>query len=390
MFVDYINYLAFQQYIIAIIVWCFSFLFLSQYLYYQDKEISIKRGVFLSYYVALSIIAVVRIFSNILPNTPDSFMYLKASDRIAGGHDFFLIGAFFYSDIIFFIKSITFDNHYAIIVFNNVIFVLAIIKLLKIVPKKNLNSFWLWFLFLIAYPSIYWFVPNILRESIFFYCIVSVLANSLNIQNARLSSKSIFLVTLFSVLSTLLRPQILPIIFVWFVYVFFKRSIIYGIIISLIGLFFLTNDYILSEYLSKISFEYLEAKKIEGAASVPTIAFTNTIVPNSIYELITLTPYLVFRFLFAPFPWEISNLQYSFAFLDSLILVTLFLILVWKTLKRKLWSLDIVVFTFLFITILGIFEIAFTGAVRHRMPYVLILSTLLMSESKNKKIVFNK
>jgi hypothetical protein len=197
-------------------------------------------------------------------------------------------------------------------------------------------------------------------------------------------------VTLFSVLSTLLRPQILPIIFVWFVYVFFKRSIIYGIIISLIGLFFLTNDYILSEYLSKISFEYLEAKKIEGAASVPTIAFTNTIVPNSIYELITLTPYLVFRFLFAPFPWEISNLQYSFAFLDSLILVTLFLILVWKTLKRKLWSLDIVVFTFLFITILGIFEIAFTGAVRHRMPYVLILSTLLMSESKNKKIVFNK
>ena len=154
----------------------------------------------------------------------------------------------------------------------------------------------------------------------------------------------------------------------------------------MIGIIFLKNDYIISEYLSKISFEYLEAKKIEGAASIPTIAFKQTIVPNSFYELIILTPYLVFRFLFAPFPWEISNLRYSFAFLDSLILVVLFLNIAWNAIKRKLWSLDIVVFTFLFITILGVFEIAFTGAVRHRMPYILILSTLVMSGSKNKKI----
>ena len=390
MFVDHISYLALQQYIIAVIVWCFSFLALVYYLNCQNKEILTKQVFFLSYYVVLSIIAVVRIFSNVLPNTPDSFMYLKASERIAGGSDFFLMGAFFYSNIIYFIKSITFDNHYAVIFLNNVVFILALIKLLKLVPKKNLNFFWLWFFFLIIYPSIYWFVPNILRESIFFYCIVNVLANSLNLQNSRFGLINIFLLALFSILSILLRPQILPIIFVWFVYIFFKRSLIFGFVISFIGILFLTNDYIVSEYLSKISFEYLEAKKIEGAASVPTIAFKKTIVPNSVYELIMLTPYLVFRFLFAPFPWEISNLRYSFAFLDSLLLVFLFLTLAWNALKRKLWSIDIVVFTFLFITILGIFEIAFTGAVRHRMPYILILSTLLMSGSKKKKIVFSK
>ena len=77
MFVDHISYLALQQYFIATIVWCFSLLLLSQYLNIQHKEISNKKIFFLSYYIALSIIAVVRIFSNILPNTPDSFMYLK-------------------------------------------------------------------------------------------------------------------------------------------------------------------------------------------------------------------------------------------------------------------------------------------------------------------------
>mgnify|MGYP001026027799 FL=1 len=386
MFVDHISYLAFQQFFIATIVWCFSFLVLSQYLNIQHKEISNKKSFFLNYYIALSIVAVIRIFSNILPNTPDSFMYLKASERIANGNDFFFMGAFFYSDIIYFIKSITFDNHYAIIFLNNVLFIFALVKLLKIVPKSNLNSFWLWFLFLLAYPSIYWFVPNVLRESIFFYCIVNIFAYSLDFQNSKLRLQNIFSLVFFSIFSVLLRPQILPILFVWYTYVFFKKSILFGLLISLIGIIFLKNDYIISEYLSKISFEYLEAKKIEGAASIPTIAFKQTIVPNSFYELIILTPYLVFRFLFAPFPWEISNLRYSFAFLDSLILVFLFLNIAWNAIKRKLWSLDIVVFTFLFITILGVFEIAFTGAVRHRMPYILILSTLVMSGSKNKKI----
>lgn len=386
MFVDHISYLALQQYFIAAIVWCFSLLLLSQYLNIQHKEISNKKIFFMSYYIALSIIAVVRIFSNILPNTPDSFMYLKASERIANGNDFFLIGAFFYSDIIYFIKSLTFDNHYAIIFFNNVLFIFALIKLLKMVPKRNLSSFWLWFLFLLIYPSIYWFVPNILRESIFFYCIVNVFACSINFQNSKLSLQNGFSLAFFSTFSVLLRPQILPILFVWFAYVFFKRSVLFGLLISLIGIIFLTNDYIISEYLSKISLEYLEAKKIEGAASVPSIAFKETIIPNSFSELIILTPYLVFRFLFAPFPWEMSNLRYSFAFLDSLILVFLFLNIAWNAIKRKLWSLDIVVFTFLFITILGVFEIAFTGAVRHRMPYILILSVLIMSDSKNKKV----
>ena len=103
MFVDHISYLAFQQFFIATIVWSFSFLLLSQYLNIQHKEISNKKSFFLNYYIALSIVAVIRIFSNILPNTPDSFMYLKASERIANGNDFFLWALFFI--VILFILS---------------------------------------------------------------------------------------------------------------------------------------------------------------------------------------------------------------------------------------------------------------------------------------------
>tara|TARA_B100002019_G_C21086057_1_gene506219 strand:- start:214 stop:732 length:519 start_codon:yes stop_codon:yes gene_type:complete len=159
----------------------------------------------------------------------------------------------------------------------------------------------------------------------------------------------------------------------------FKRSIFNLIFVSLFGILLLSNDFIISEYLNKVSFEYLEAKKTEGAMNVPTISFQENIIPTSISELVSLSPYLVFRFLFAPFPWELSNLKYLFAFLDSTIMLLLFITFIWIAIKGYVHSWDFILFPFMFIVVLGIFEIAFTGAVRHRMPYVLIMSTLLLN-----------
>ena len=389
MLVDYINHLVIFQYFLAIIVWFFSLFLLGRYLDKSSEIIRSKRIFFLCYYIILSIVAVIRIFSNFLPVTPDSFMYLKAAENIHRDNNFFLLGALVYSNIIFFIKAMTFDNHYAIIFLNNFIFVLGLIELLKILPQKNIKSFWVWCGFLLIYPSVYWFVPNVLREAIFFYCIVNVLSNSLSIINSRTIINNVILLIVFSLLSIMLRPQILPIIYFWVVYVFFKRNFFNGLTIFSIGIVLFFNDLIIAEYLSKVSFEYLEAKKIEGASSVPSIAFEKVIVPKNIYELITLTPYLVFRFLFTPFPWELSNIRYSFAFMDSIVMIILFMLLAWNTVKGSLWNKDIIIFSFMFITILGVFEIAFTGAVRHRMPYILILSTLIMSLPKPKKLKFN-
>ena len=48
-------------------------------------------------------------------------------------------------------------------------------------------------------------------------------------------------------------------------------------------------------------------------------------------------------------------------------------------------------FSFMFISVLGVFEIAFSGAVRHRMPYILILSVLIISlpKTRNHNITIN-
>ena len=168
-------------------------------------------------------------------------------------------------------------------------------------------------------------------------------------------------------------------IYLWVTFMLFKKSIFNLIFVLLFGLVLLSNDFMTSEYLNKVSFEYLEAKKTEGATNVPTIAFQENIIPTSFSELVSLSPYLVFRFLFAPFPWELSNLKYLFAFLDSTIMLLLFITFAWIVVKGYVHSWDFIIFPFMFIVVLGIFEIAFTGAVRHRMPYVLIMSTLLLN-----------
>ena len=384
MLINHVNNLVFFQFFVAIVIWVFLLFLLDRHLLRNFFANNSKYTFFLCYYVILSIVAIIRIFYTILPFTPDSIMYLKAAEYIDIDNNFYFIGAFIYSSFIYFIKAFTFNNYYSILFLNNFIFILALIELTKIIPKNNTKSLWIWYCFLLVYPSVYWFIPNILREAIFFYCIVNVLTRSIELLNSRITINKLFLLILFCFFSTLFRPQIFPIIFCWLVYVFFKRNFLSGIIMSLFGVLLLFNDQIIAEYISKVSFEYLEAKKTQGAQSISNIAFENLIIPKNIYELFSLIPYLIFRFLFTPFPWELSNLKYFFATSDSIVLIILFSILFYNIFRNRLWNWDIVIFAFMFISVLGVFEIAFSGAVRHRMPYVLILSVLIMSLPKTR------
>ena len=384
MLINHINNLVFFQYFVAIIIWFFLFFLIERHLIRNFTINNSKYIFFLCYYVILSIAAIIRIFYPILPFTPDSLMYLKAAQYIDVDNNFYFIGAFVYSSFIYLIKALTFNNYYSILFLNNFIFILALIELVKIIPNNNTKSIWVWYCFLLVYPSVYWFIPNILREAIFFYFIVNVLTRSLELLDSRVTINKLFLLILFCFFSTLFRPQIFPIIFCWLVYVFFKRSFISGIVIFLFGVTLLFNDQIIAEYVSKVSFEYLEAKKTQGAQSIASIAFENLILPKNIYELISLVPYLIFRFLFTPFPWELSNLKYFFATSDSIVLIILFSILFYNIIRGRLWNWDIVIFSFMFISVLGVFEIAFSGAVRHRMPYILILSVLIISLPKTR------
>lgn len=379
MLIDYINHLALFQYIGGLLIWFFLLFLLEQYLASSKNLSYFEKKYFLGYFVILSLFAIVRIYTNYLPYTLDTKTYLSVAESISQKNEFYFFGAFLYSSFIYIIQAITFNNHYAILFINNMIFIIALIDLLGMIPSNQKKSLWLWSLFLFLYPSIYWFIPNVLREAVFFLCLVRVLKHSILIKNSRLISYNSILLVIFSILCVALRPQVLPMIYLWVTFMLFKKSIFNLIFVSLFGLVLLSNDFITSEYLNKVSFEYLEAKKTEGATNVPTIAFQENIIPTSFSELVSLSPYLVFRFLFAPFPWELSNLKYLFAFLDSTIMLLLFITFAWIVVKGHVHSWDFIIFPFMFIVVLGIFEIAFTGAVRHRMPYVLIMSTLLLN-----------
>lgn len=379
MLIDYINHLALFQYIGGLLIWFFLLFLLEQYLASSKNLSYFEKKYFLGYFVILSLFAIVRIYTNYLPYTLDTKTYLSVAESISQKNEFYFFGAFLYSSFIYIIQAITFNNHYAILFINNFIFIIALIDLLGMIPNNQKKSLWLWSLFLFLYPSIYWFIPNVLREAVFFLCLVRVLKHSILIKNSRLISYNSILLVIFSILCVALRPQVLPMIYLWVTFMLFKKSIFNLIFVLLFGLVLLSNDFMTSEYLNKVSFEYLEAKKTEGATNVPTIAFQENIIPTSFSELVFLSPYLVFRFLFAPFPWELSNLKYLFAFLDSTIMLLLFITFAWIVLKGYVHSWDFIIFPFMFIVVLGIFEIAFTGAVRHRMPYVLIMSTLLLN-----------
>ena len=379
MLIDYINHLALFQYIGGLLIWFFLLFLLEQYLASFKNLSYFEKKYFLGYFVILSLFAIVRIYTNYLPYTLDTKTYLSVAESISQKNEFYFFGAFIYSSFIYIIQAITFNNHYAILFINNFIFIIALIDLLGMIPNNQKKSLWLWSLFLFLYPSIYWFIPNVLREAVFFLCLVRVLKHSILIKNSRLISYNSILLVVFSILCVALRPQVLPMIYLWVTFMLFKKSIFSLIFVSLFGVVLLSNDFMTSEYLNKVSFEYLEAKKTEGATNVPTIAFQENIIPTSFSELVSLSPYLVFRFLFAPFPWELSNIKYLFAFLDSTIMLLLFITFAWIVLKGYVHSWDFIIFPFMFIVVLGIFEIAFTGAVRHRMPYVLIMSTLLLN-----------
>ena len=379
MLIDYINHLALFQYIGGLLIWFFLLFLLEQYLASSKNLSYFEKKYFLGYFVILSLFAIVRIYTNYLPYTLDTKTYLSVAESISQKNEFYFFGAFLYSSFIYIIQAITFNNHYAILFINNFIFIIALIDLLGMIPNNQKKSLWLWSLFLFLYPSIYWFIPNVLREAVFFLCLVRVLKHSILIKNSRLISYNSILLVIFSILCVALRPQVLPMIYLWVTFMLFKKSIFNLIFVSLFGMVLLSNDFMTSEYLNKVSFEYLEAKKTEGATNVPTIAFQENIIPTSFSELVSLSPYLVFRFLFAPFPWELSNLKYLFAFLDSTIMLLLFITFAWIVVKGYVHSWDFIIFPFMFIVVLGIFEIAFTGAVRHRMPYVLIMSTLLLN-----------
>ena len=170
-----------------------------RYLTSYENLDNTEKKYFLGYFVILSMFAIIRIYTNYLPYTLDTKTYLSVAESISQKNEFYFFGAFLYSSFIYLIKAITFNNHYGILFINNFIFIIALIDLLGMVPKNKKRSLWLWSLFLFSYPSIYWFIPNVLREAVFFLCLVRVLKHSIAINNSSFISYNNLLLVFFSI-----------------------------------------------------------------------------------------------------------------------------------------------------------------------------------------------
>ncbi len=325
-------------------------------------------------------VSIIRIYFEFLPFTPDSIFYLDSYLRIDP------IGPGSYERFIIFINTLLGENIKILIIINIFIYCLTIRELVLMVPDYNNQKFNIFFAFAFFLPSIIWFIPNILRESIFIYFIVMILKYSLIIdsKNITLDFKIISKIILFSILSFLIRPQILPILFIWLTYLFTKRNFISLIISSFIGFLVSQSTYIQTQIMRKLSFHYLESFKTEASNSHESIAFTNLIIPGNLLELMYYSPFLIIRFLFSPFPWDLSNFRYAFAYTDSVMVCIFIMILLLNVLKKRIFNYNIIFFSFLFIFILSIFEISFTGSVRHRMPFIITLLPCLIFMNTEK------
>ena len=332
-------------------------------------------------YLFLSFISVLRIYFDFLPFTPDSIYYLDMYIRNDP------IGPGFYERIIILINTLFGENVKILIIINILIYCMTISELIKIIPNYNYQNLNLFFIFSFFLPSVIWFIPNILRESIFIYFIVMIMKNSLiidNKKNKKIQINIIFLF-LFSFLAFALRPQILPILFIWLSYIFFKRNKLSIIVSSLIAFIVVQSNYIQTEIIRKLSFHYLESFKTEASGNLEKIAFSNLIIPENIFDVVYYSPYLIIRFLFSPFPWDLSNVKYAFAYLDSLFVCLFFIFIIINFIKKRNFSYSIILFSILFIFILSIFEISFTGAVRHRLPFIITLLPCIVNVKLGNK-----
>ena len=358
------------------LVWIITFLFYSRHL--NQKKISNKIKFYLQFlFLFLSAIGYIRLYFNILPFTPDGIDYLDGLYRAD------ILGPNIYEYFIYFINNILGDNVKILILINILVYCLSIKELALLVPNHKNKNFTLFFIFAFLFPSVIWFIPNVLRESLFIYFIIMVLKYSLkNSENSKFIFMVLLKIIFFSFLAFTLRPQILPILFIWIGFILSKRRKFFIIPFLGLGYFISQLDYIKSQILNKLSFHYLESFKTEGTDNlINNIAFDQLLIPTSIYELIIYFPDLFFRFLFTPYVWDLSNLKYTFAYLDALFVTILFGIIIYNIFKKLIFNYDILYFSFLFLLILSIFEIAFTGAVRHRFPFIITLLPLIVSKN---------
>ena len=238
-------------------------------------------------------------------------------------------------------------------------------------PLKNtFRQFTLFFCF--ALPTSIFFVVAPLREafttfafalSLYFLCRIFKKAQSLNFG---------FPISLFLVFFTRMQVILYFVMSLVGVKVTLDKNIARKILVSIVGVIMLGTFIFASNYkLSPDKLEYARNYRVENYTST-----YGMVKWDSYLDILASAPKLMGQFLLAPFPilHKYNPMNMKLALIDACI-VFFFLLVIILNLPSLIrqhpsWMLLILIYLFLF----GIYEFSLGGAIRHRVPMVLMIA----------------
>jgi hypothetical protein len=376
------DFLTFPLHFVVVLFLCVA---ISNYFFPEERKFFI---IFYTFSLLIySLIMFVDVKYRLIPYFPDTdFFYsvLKTGEVNKESLGFKI--AFKY--LIVPIYWLSFKSIFNFFLFNFLIFQMGFLFIIKAWFNlyKDLNPKLLKFymVFVTFFPTVIIFTITPLREA---YLILSF---GLFIYAISKSNAKFALVT--SILMTLMfRYQLIIFYLFVFIVIYFYSSGNYkklGKLTLLIFPLYFAMDYvsrsILNIAISPVSLaafrNYQRQAYVESGATYPIVNWSNW------FDLILDIPFLFFQFLLSPLPIIVRvDFWNKYAYLiDGLfvLLVLLIILLKFKYLffKYKLWFLLIIAFVLLN----SFFEFHFYGAVRHRLPAVLMLIPIFASQMKFK------
>jgi len=297
-------------------------------------------------------------------------------------------------------------------ILNNLFYIFTCIIILKIGEllfskyfDQNIAAF-----IVMIYPASYWFIPVPLRDAVFlFFCVISIFYLLRFMKNEKYKCTFLIYGTLFAILASILRPQMLPIflglylIFIIFLSSFlYKRKIISFLLFSFImGMFviFYKNGTNLAFFsfldIDKINVGYVNIYRRSLLNSLKELPLTYLpqITYNTWFDILKNLPQLFIYFFFSPFFWVRHNWQFMLASISSLFnFIILILIFINFVRFRDMRRIFLIAFLIILVLSSGfvIIEVNSGAAIRHAMPCVMLSFCLISLTRKNHKFYFSE
>jgi hypothetical protein len=334
-----------------------------------------------AFYFFFTFIPVIDFFTGIIPLFPDSIAYTSYIDGTVLYHSGlgYQASKIFYSIVghLFVREPFLFLTFQIFCYFLSSSFIYKAWVNYKGYYRIQEHHFFLLLYF--TYPSILLYIPTTLRESIFILSF-SLLIYSLFPTNG---SRNIFLFIVSFIILIFFRKTLAFMVGLYILgYKVLKRFGFWRQVTILLILFFIGTN--LFTYVG-IEASYFGGLRMWSINRYQDSGLTYGIVQwESYFDMLASLPVLSLQYFFSPLPIIAENdpMQFKALFLDIIfILFVLFLFLIGKGYKHRFWLFFIISL----LIIPALYEFTFTGAVRHRIPAILLLILVASDSLQNLK-----